>query len=221
MPAPTDAASPIPGRHRHGKDRRQGRDRAIHQPRKPRLHPCQDELPPRAVVFGFAAFGVQVAVFQRVGGVLMTRFRRRQVAQQFAGGRVRGALGGGKVETFGVALHCGGFFAHPVKAQVLDQPDRATGVVARHVFAADQGYDLAKAVAVQGDQALAMAVLFLGHAVEHPGAVGKYRAQTLGIHAIDAGVVFFRRDRQGQDFLLAEVREPPSLGDETHGTALA
>ena len=62
------------------------------------------------------------------------------------------------------------------------------------------------------DQALAVAVLFPGHAVENRCRGGKILAKAFGKAAVDAGVILFGRDRQRQNFLFAQIGKAAALG---------
>jgi hypothetical protein len=147
MPAPTEAASPtrkvVQGscvaKAVAKKDRRQRRDRAVHEARQPRLHPRQDGLAPGARVLLGAGVGREVG---RLGGrdpVHVAALLGGEVAEQPPRPGVRRPGRGRLVEATGVGLHLGGLPADPLEAQVLDQPDRAARVVAGDVLAPDQG----------------------------------------------------------------------------------
>ena len=60
---------------------------------------------------------------------------------------------------------------------------------------------------VQLDQRGAMAVLLVGHVVEHLGRLRKRIAQAVGIGAVDAAVVLFGGDGERQDLLLRQRGE--------------
>jgi len=62
-----------------------------------------------------------------------------------------------------------------------------------------------------------VAVLLLGHALEEPGGVREFVAQAIGVGAVDAGVVLFGGDGEGEDLALREVGETAALVEETHG----
>ncbi len=76
------------------------------------------------------------------------------------------------------------------------------------MLASDQGDHVTEPGAMQVDQALAVDILFGGHAVEHLGRGGVFAAEAFGIAAVDAGIVFLGRDREGEDFLFGEITEP-------------
>ena len=82
------------------------------------------------------------------------------------------------------------------------------------MLAPDQRDAFAEALAVQVDQRGAMPVLLVRHAVEDGGRGGKGVAQAIGIGAVDAAVIFFRGDRERQDFLFGQRRKGPSAEAE-------
>ena len=153
-----------------------------------------------------------MAILQLFGVAIVGGFGGGQVPQKLARRGVARAGGGAGVERLGRLLHRLRFAANRVQRQVLRQPDRTAGVEPGDMFAADQGDHLAKAGAVQVDQALAVTVLFHRHAVEHLGRGRKVRAQALGKAAVDAGVILFRRDRQGQNLLFGQIGKAATVG---------
>ena len=165
----------------------------------------------RVLVFGIADACGQAGLRQLFRARLVPRFGGGQIAQQFARRRVGGALCGAGIEGMRLMLHRAGFGPYPIKSEILDQPDRAAGIKARDVFAADQGDDIAETRGVQVDQATAMLALLLGHGVEDGGTVGIFGPQAFGIEPIDAGVIFLGRNRQSQNFLFGEVAEATAI----------
>jgi hypothetical protein len=90
------------------------------------------------------------------------------------------------------------------------------------MLAPDQRNDIAKALAVQVDQALAMPVLLDRHAVEDRRRGGEVRPKAVGKTAVDAGVILFGRDRQRKDFLFGEIAETAAEGQGgKHGRHLS
>ncbi len=85
-----------------------------------------------------AGVDVEMLLGQLAGRRLMAGLGGGQIAQQLAGGGVGGAGSGGEIEALGVALHHLGLLADPLDPEILDQPDRAPVVVARHMLAPDQ-----------------------------------------------------------------------------------
>lgn len=72
------------------------------------------------------------------------------------------------------------------------------------MFAAYQRYGFSEAAAMHVDQHVSMLLLDLGHVVKNLRRLRILRAQVIGIGAVDARVIFFRRDGERQDFLFAE-----------------
>ena len=124
-------------------------------------------------------------------GMLVACLGCGQIAQQFAGIGILGALGRCQIKMLGPALHRFGLGADLLYPQIFHQPHRAAGVIACHMFAPDQWDHLAKAALVQGNQALAVAIFLGGHTIKHLGSVGELGAQPCGIAAVDARVILF------------------------------
>ena len=115
MPAPIEAASPTRNASQvllrgegGGEHRRQGGDRAVHQPGQPGLDHPQHERGPGARVLAAADIVRQVLVAQLVGAMFMLHLGVGQVAEQLAHRDVLAARGGGAVEALGLGLHAFG-----------------------------------------------------------------------------------------------------------------
>ncbi|MPL60884.1 hypothetical protein SDC9_06447 [bioreactor metagenome] len=196
-----------------GEDRRQRRDRAVHQPGQPGLHPGQDELAiGGAVLLGPGVPG-QMLGLERLGLLLMALFGGSQIAQELAGVGIRAALRRAGVEIGRFALHRLGLAAHRLEREIGAEPDRLARIEPRNMFAPDQRDHLAEAGAVALDQAAAVLVLLGGHAVEDRGRGRVLLAQLLGIKAVDARVVLLGGDREGENFLLGQFRETAAGGE--------
>ena len=145
--------------------------------------------------------------------VHMRFFRRRQIAQQFARGGIRGARRRAAVKRRRLLLHPRRFGADRIQPQGFVQPDRFAGVKPGHMFAPDQGDHLAEAALVQVDQALAVPVLFGRHAVKHRRRGRIIPPQPLRIGPVNPRVVLLGRDGEGKDFLFGQVRKAATRGD--------
>jgi hypothetical protein len=66
---------------------------------------------------------------------------------------------------------------------------------------------LSEALAVELDQAAAVAGFLFAHRVEHGGGCGKILAQAFGVIGVDALVVFFERDGEREDFAFGQAVE--------------
>ena len=144
----------------------------------------------RAGVLLLQGVFAQIGLHQVIGGGLMPRFRRSEVAQKLARGRVCRTGSRREVEMLRLLFHGGGFGPDPIKPEILDQPDGPAGVIARNMLSPEQRDDIAEAFAVQVDQALAVRILFGGHAVENRRGVGIVVPQPFGISAVDLRIVF-------------------------------
>jgi hypothetical protein len=85
------------------------------------------------------------------------------------------------------------------------------------VLAADERNALAEARSMQFDERGAMAVLLGRHLLEHLGRVRIGIRQTVGIGAVDTGIVLFRGDGEREDLLLAEGIERSATEAEDTG----
>ena len=110
-----------------GEQRRQRRDRAVHQSGKTRLYILQHEHAPARFVLLGAHVRTEDLVGQFCRKMLMAFFRLGEIAEQPAHPDVLGLLGGLDVEALGLDLHRLDFLADGVERQVLGQPDRGGG----------------------------------------------------------------------------------------------
>ena len=150
---------------------------------------------------------------------LVACFRRGEGAEQAAGLDIGRAAGCRDIEVPRLALHVLRFGPDAVEAQILDQPDRLAAVEIRDMLAPDRQDDLAEALAVEVEQALAVAVLFLRHAVEHRGRGGIAGAQGLGIGLVDAPILLLGGDGEGKDLALREIVEAALAAEARQGEA--
>ncbi len=96
---------------RRGEQRRQRRDRPVHQSGETRLHILQDEDAPAGLVLVGTHVWTENLVGQPGGNLLMAFFRLREIAEQPAHPDVLSLLGGLDVETLGLELHGPDFLA--------------------------------------------------------------------------------------------------------------
>ena len=75
------------------------------------------------------------------------------------------------------------------------------------VLAADQRNVLSKFLPEEFDEAAAMVRLFLAHAVEHLRRAGEILPQSFGEISIDALILFFQKNSQGQNLPLGKAFE--------------
>jgi hypothetical protein len=103
------------------------------------------------------------------------------------------------------------------RAEVLDQPDGRRAYQPATCSRRISGITSPKRRPVQLDQALAVVVFLLRHAVEQLGAVREVAPQALGVAAVDAGVVLFGGDGERQHLLFGKIAEAAAVGHEAHG----
>lgn len=147
----------------------------------------------------------QALVLDRARGLDVTQLGRGQVAQQLARARVCHPRGGLHVEAAGVGLYPPRLATDRLDAARDHLPRRLVARRPLDVLAPDLRDVLAGPARVEVDERAAVPALFLGHVVEHAGAVGVFVPQTLGEVGVGAAVLFLVGDRQGEHFLLGEV----------------
>ncbi len=195
-----------------GEDRREGGDGAVHKPRKPRLHPGQDELSVCGAVLLALGLVVEMSLGKLARARLVLRLRRREIAEELAGLRIGGPFRRAAVERLRLALHRLCLAADAVESEVFDEPDWATGVETGDMLAPDERDHRAEPHCVAVDETVAMLILFSGHGVEDCCRGGVVLAQPLRVAAVYARVVLLGGNGQGEDFLFGQVRETATGG---------
>ena len=195
------------GRERGGEHRRQGRDRAVHQPDQSGLDHLQHEAAAGIVVLGLTLARRQAAQRDLARGLLVRVLGGGEVAQQTAHRRVGGAQRRLAIEARRIAFHLAGMTTHRLDAEALHLPGRLALHEAAHVLSAHQRDMRAETLRVQVDQGAPMTLLLQGHFVEDSGAVGKVLPKLMREVGVDASVLFLGGDRQGQQLALGQVVE--------------
>src|SRR5262249_4150771 len=129
------------------------------------------------------------------------------VAQQLTHAGVGRLASGLLVKALRLQFHQSGLLAHRVQAQRPHQPNGFATDEALDILTADQRNVLAEAFAIQVQQAMAMAVFLSAHLAKFLRLGWITRLQPLGEIVVDAGVLLFERDGQGQNLLLTEALE--------------
>ena len=173
---------------------------------------AQHEIAPGRLSFLVAGL-LRDAFGQGAGMSLVSGLDVGEVAEQLAHAGVGGARRGAAIEVGGFLFHRFGALAHGVDVEGLAHPHRLAADEAAHVVAADQRNVLAETLAEEVDQHLAMAVLLLGHALEHLGGGREIVAQALDEIAIDARVLLLVLDGKGEHLAIRQVGEG-ALGRE-------
>ena len=162
----------------------------------------------RAVSSSFSrAFLVRICSPSCLRHVLVFVLDLGQFVEQLADRGVARGFRRLAVEAAGLVFHRLGVFAHFVEVERAHQPDRRLLDEAFDVLAADQRQVVAEFFPIEVEQHGAMAHFLVRHLVEYLGGGRKLRAQTLGESAIDAAVLFFVGDGEGEDFLLGTGRK--------------
>ena len=141
----------------------------------------------------------------------------RQVAEELARIGVRGAGGGLDIKALRLTLHHFGDVADFLNAERTHQPVGLSFKITAHMLAADQRDRVAKALLVQRNQHVPVAAFLFRHVLKHFGRLRKMLPQPFRIGEIDAPVVFFRRNRQRQDFLFSQIVKGAAGGTEETG----
>ncbi len=130
-----------------------------------------------------------------------------EIAEQPPDLGIRAARRGRAIEPRRVLLHLAGALAHLIETERTGLPDRPALDEAAHVGAPDQRDVTAVFVDIQIDQRSPMTVLLLRHAAKDIGTVWKVVGEAMGEVGVDAAVLLFRADGDGQDFVLSEIVE--------------
>ena len=223
MPAPRLAARPtrkvvpaVAGGEGGGEQRRQGRDRAVHQPGQARLDHLQHEQPlPRGRLVrraGAAAPRATSAI------ALVLALLLGQVAEQLADARVGGPPGRPPRRSVCVSSSISSrLLADGGQPQRPHQPDRPAADEPLDVLPADQRDVLAELLAVQLDQPVPVPVFLDRHVAEHLRRCRIAVAQAVRVALVNALILLFEGDCERKDLLLRQIREilhrPSSLPD--------
>ena len=97
-----------------GKQRRQGRDRAVHQPGEARLHVLQQEHAAGGLVLLGARAGGEDLLFELVGQALVRDLGLGELDHELAHRGVARRLGGAPIEACRLEFHVLGVLAHLV-----------------------------------------------------------------------------------------------------------
>ena len=114
---------------------------------------------------------------------------------------------GGFVKAAGFHFHAFGGLLDGLQAERPDEPDGFAVHEAAHVLPPDERDVVAEARFVKFEQAMAVAVFFAAHGAEFDGLFGIIFLQAVGKILVDAGVLFFQRDGEREDFLFGEAVE--------------
>jgi hypothetical protein len=209
MPAPIEAARPTRKVRGEGgrEQRRQRRDRAVHQAGEARLDVLQHEHAPLRPFLRRAHVGLEDLAGQPGGEVLVALLDFREIAEQPANVDVLGPLGGPCVEALGLELHRLDLLADGLERQVPGEPDRPAAQEALDVLAPNRRKILAEALLVHLQQHVAMVLLFFRHLLEQLRRVRIALGEVLRKAHVDAAVFLLGRDRDGQHFTLGEIGE--------------
>ncbi len=188
--------------------RRERRDRAIHQAGEARLHVLQHEHAARSLVLLGAGRLGEDLLAELLGEVLVRRFLLGETVEEFAHRGVAGGACGRAVEARGLVFHVLRIFAHLGEAERAHEPERPVLHEALHVLAPNQREVFAEFRSIEVEQHRAVAHLLVRHLVEDLGGGRISLAQPFRESAIDAVVLLLVADREREDFLLAEIAEP-------------
>ncbi|SRR5579885_1388182 len=195
----------VVGREGGGEERRERRNRAVHQARKARLHILQDEHAARDIVLFFAGLRRQDFLAEILRDLLVLIFGFREVEQQFAYRSVARRFRRFAVKIRGFVFHIGGVFPDLFEAERTNEPDGAVTDESAYVLAADEGQGLAEFLAVQIEQLAAVGGFLRRHLFENLGRGRVLLAQAVRKGQIDASVFFFVADGEGENFLFGKI----------------
>src|SRR5579883_1192828 len=169
-----------------GKERRESRDRAVHQAGKAWLdHLQQKQLAVRLIFLRSRLLG-EMLFLELPGGCGVLALFIGKLVEQLARGRVRHAVRGLLIEAHGFHFHDSGVFARRVDTQWPHEPERTAFQKPFHVFTANRWNMIAKALAKGRQEAVAMIHLFRAHFLEHLRGRRIALAQSVGEFAVNA-----------------------------------
>jgi hypothetical protein len=128
-------------------------------------------------------------------------FRGRQVSKQPTDIRIRGPRRRMLVEPGRVLLHLLGLLSYRLDALQADLPEFLAVNEPADVSPPDQRNMFAELGSIQIDQYPPMIVFLFGHVGKHPSRVGVVTPQPLGEIDVDAPVLLFAGNSEGEDFL--------------------
>ena len=137
----------------------------------------------------------------------MASFSFGKIAEQPAHTDVMGPLGRLDVEALGLEFHRADFLADGVERQVLGEPDRVAPQKSLHVLATYRRKIGAKALLIDLQQHVPVALFLFRHFHEQLGRIGVALRQIFRERHVDAAVFFFSRDRDSQYLALAQIGE--------------
>ena len=163
----------------------------------------EQPLPGRRLVVQRA--GGPLRALQLIGPQGVLALLTGQVIEQLADARVGGLPCGGLVEPLGLQLHQLDLLADGGQPQGAHQPDRLALDEALDILAAEQRNVLAELLAIEFDQSVPVPLLLGEHRLEDRRGGRVVRPEPLGEVTVNAGVLFFEGDGQGQDLPLTEA----------------
>ena len=176
---------------RSGENRRQSRDRSIHQTGQAGLHDLEHEETPVRFVFFPLDVGTQLLLSQFVGPVFVRAFFLREIVEQLAHSDILSPAGRSFIKPAALHLQRAGLVAHHIQAQRADQPHGLARNEPLHVLPTDERNVLAEALPVQLEQPAPVARFFAAHAVENGSRGRKVLPEAFGVVGVDALILFF------------------------------
>ena len=188
---------------RGGEERRERRNRAVHQTGESGLDDLQEKKSFRLRFFVLAQF----CVSDFFGGVRVVAFFLGKVAEQLADSRVRRPSRGDFIKPQRLDFHRLGGFLNSLQAERTHKPDGFAIYKTAHVLPPDVRDMVAETRFVKFKQAMAMAVFLAAHLAEFRGLFGIIFMQSVGEILVNARVLFFQRNGERENFLFGKAVE--------------
>ena len=174
-------------------------------PARPRLHILQDEHAPCGFVFLLFDVRSQEFIRKLRRQTLVLLLGEGQIAQKLANIDIRGLLSGALIKALCLVFHSLGLLADGVERQVPREPDRPPPDEAFHVFPANRRKVGAKALLIEVEKPVAMALLLLGHLDKNLRRRRVALLQILCEGHVNAGVFLLCGDRDSKNLALGQV----------------
>src|SRR5580704_5575991 len=188
-------------------ERRQGRDRTVHQPGETGLMDLQKKEPPLGFALLLLDLARHVLCLELLRPGFVTALFGCEVAEELADGGVGRLPRRPLVEALALRFHQLCLGTHFFEAERPCEPQRLALEKAFHVLPADQRDVVAELLAVEVEEAVTVTVLLGRHRGEHSRRSGIALARRIREVAVGTAVLLLESDGERQQLLLRQIRE--------------